>query len=73
MGHEFVGTVVTLGSSYVTEDRKERPGLYSSLAIGDRVISPFTVSCAECSFVYEFCGDIDVEMTSILLGSVGPD
>lgn len=50
MGHEFVGIVVALGSSYMNEDGKGRPALYSSLAIGDRVISPFTVSCAECLF-----------------------
>ena len=51
MGHEFVGIVVALGSSYTNEGGKGRPALYSSLAIGDRVISPFTVSCAECLFV----------------------
>ncbi|KAH7925874.1 hypothetical protein BV22DRAFT_1104672 [Leucogyrophana mollusca] len=48
-GHEFVGHVVALGASFhagVTG----RPTLYSTLQIGDKVVSPFTVSCGECHF-----------------------
>lgn len=46
-GHEFIGTVVSLGSSFNTT-ATDRPPLYSSLSIDDEVISPFTVSCGEC-------------------------
>ncbi|KAK3897872.1 putative zinc-type alcohol dehydrogenase-like protein YbdR [Staphylotrichum tortipilum] len=38
MGHEFVGTVVQAGSEVKT------------VAIGDKVVSPFTVSCNECFY-----------------------
>jgi alcohol dehydrogenase len=38
MGHEFVGTVVSMGDSV------------SSLNIGDRVYSPFTTSCGVCFY-----------------------
>ncbi|KAF8195486.1 chaperonin 10-like protein [Pholiota molesta] len=47
-GHEFIGEVIELGSSYGSESAKGRPALYSSLKVGDRVVSPFTVSCGEC-------------------------
>ncbi|TFK40676.1 alcohol dehydrogenase [Crucibulum laeve] len=46
-GHEFIGEVVALGSSY-GRDVKGRPALYSHLNIGDKVVSPFTVNCGEC-------------------------
>lgn len=47
MGHELVGEVIALGSSY--DGRvPSRPSLYSTLRVGDKVISPFTVSCMEC-------------------------
>ncbi|THH03731.1 hypothetical protein EW145_g6052 [Phellinidium pouzarii] len=48
-GHEFIGEVVALGSSY-SPDATDRPPLYSTLHIGDKVVSPFTSSCAECHF-----------------------
>ncbi|EPQ52406.1 hypothetical protein GLOTRDRAFT_14790, partial [Gloeophyllum trabeum ATCC 11539] len=48
-GHEFVGEVVALGSSF-TPESSGRPPLYSSLRLGDKVVSPFTVSCGECHF-----------------------
>lgn len=48
-GHEFIGEVVALGSSF-NPNASERPLLYSTLKIGDRVVSPFTVSCGECHF-----------------------
>ncbi len=38
MGHEFVGTVVDVGSSVRT------------IALGDRVCAPFTTSCGRCFF-----------------------
>ncbi|KAJ3544989.1 hypothetical protein NM688_g5680 [Phlebia brevispora] len=46
-GHEFIGTVVELGSSF-TREASGRPDLYATLQIGDKVVSPFTVSCEEC-------------------------
>ncbi|KAI5121377.1 hypothetical protein M0805_001190 [Coniferiporia weirii] len=48
-GHEFIGEVVALGSSY-SPNATDRPPLYSTLSIGDKVVSPFTSSCAECHF-----------------------
>ncbi|KAK0475821.1 alcohol dehydrogenase [Armillaria novae-zelandiae] len=47
-GHEFIGEVVKLGSSY-GGPAQGRPDLYSTLKVGDKVVSPFTVSCGECS------------------------
>jgi len=38
MGHEFTGTVIKVGSQV------------STFKSGDRVLSPFTVNCGECSF-----------------------
>lgn len=38
MGHEFTGTVAALGSAVTT------------LAVGDPVVSPFTVSCGACFY-----------------------
>ncbi|KDQ17588.1 hypothetical protein BOTBODRAFT_29760 [Botryobasidium botryosum FD-172 SS1] len=48
-GHEFIGQVIALGSSFET-DAAGRPSLYSTLRVGDKVVSPFTVSCGECHF-----------------------
>ncbi|KAH7913440.1 chaperonin 10-like protein [Hygrophoropsis aurantiaca] len=48
-GHEFVGHVVALGASFHA-GASGRPLLYSTLQIGDKVVSPFTVSCGECHF-----------------------
>jgi len=58
-GHEFVGEVVILGSSFLSVNGDEaplagRPMLYSTLKVGDRVVSPFTVSCGECRYVLAF-------------------
>ncbi|KAJ3510816.1 hypothetical protein NMY22_g15854 [Coprinellus aureogranulatus] len=47
-GHEFIGEVVALGSSYGSQ-AKGRPALYSTLKVGHKVVSPFTVNCGECS------------------------
>ncbi|KAF8887173.1 chaperonin 10-like protein [Infundibulicybe gibba] len=46
-GHEFIGEVVALGSSYHSNSHG-RPGLYANLKVGDKVVSPFTVNCGEC-------------------------
>ncbi|PPR01143.1 hypothetical protein CVT26_016044, partial [Gymnopilus dilepis] len=46
-GHEFIGEVVALGSNY-GKSNEGRPPLYSSLKVGDKVVSPFTVNCGEC-------------------------
>ncbi|KAF8967064.1 alcohol dehydrogenase [Flammula alnicola] len=46
-GHEFIGEVVALGSSYGSS-AQGRPVLYSSLKVGHKVVSPFTVNCGEC-------------------------
>lgn len=49
MGHEFIGEIIALGSSFgVDNSSKGRPALYSNLKVGDKVVSPFTVSCGEC-------------------------
>ena len=55
-GHEFVGEVIALGSNFfsVSEEKAAltgRPVLYSTLKVGDKVVSPFTVSCGECRYV----------------------
>ncbi|KAG5721687.1 hypothetical protein E4T56_gene11203 [Termitomyces sp. T112] len=46
-GHEFIGEVVSLGSSYGS-NVQGRPKLYSTLKVGDKVVSPFTSNCGEC-------------------------
>ncbi|KAF9534494.1 chaperonin 10-like protein [Crepidotus variabilis] len=46
-GHEFVGEVTDLGSSF-GDQITGRPVLYSKLKIGHRVVSPFSISCGEC-------------------------
>ncbi|KAI0364278.1 GroES-like protein [Pilatotrama ljubarskyi] len=48
-GHEIVGEIVALGPSF-RPDATGRPELYSTLRVGDKVVSPFTVSCGECHF-----------------------
>lgn len=48
-GHEFIGEVVSLGSNFGVDSAKGRPALYAQLKVGDRVVSPFTVNCGECS------------------------
>lgn len=58
-GHEFVGEVVALGSNFLSvsgEQAKvdDRPALYSTLKVGDKVVSPFTVSCGECRYALVF-------------------
>ncbi|KZP26293.1 hypothetical protein FIBSPDRAFT_351234 [Athelia psychrophila] len=52
MGHEFIGEVVALGDSFTSESAPKggRPALYTSLKVGDKVVSPFTVSCGECHY-----------------------
>lgn len=49
-GHEFIGEVVALGASFSSQAQANRPALYSNLKVGDKIISPFTVSCGECHF-----------------------
>lgn len=49
-GHEIIGEVIALGASFYAES-SARPQLYSTLKIGDKVVSPFTVSCGECQYV----------------------
>ncbi|KAI0947545.1 hypothetical protein AcW1_009273 [Taiwanofungus camphoratus] len=48
-GHELIGEVVALGASF-HPNAMGRPDLYSTLKVGDKVVSPFTVSCGECHF-----------------------
>ena len=55
-GHEFVGEVIVLGSNFFSVSGENaalssRPVLYSTLKVGDKVVSPFTVSCGECRYV----------------------
>ncbi|KAF9496077.1 hypothetical protein BDN71DRAFT_1390339 [Pleurotus eryngii] len=47
MGHEFIGEIITLGESF-RSDAVGRPALYSTLQVGDKVVSPFTTNCGEC-------------------------
>ncbi|KAJ7164748.1 chaperonin 10-like protein [Mycena crocata] len=47
-GHEFIGEIVELGSSYGVH-AQGRPELYATLKVGDKVVSPFTVNCGECN------------------------
>ncbi|KAI0319843.1 chaperonin 10-like protein [Amylostereum chailletii] len=49
-GHELIGHVVALGSSFSADAPASRPALYGTLKLGDRVVAPFTVSCGECEF-----------------------
>ncbi|KIM78518.1 hypothetical protein PILCRDRAFT_98402 [Piloderma croceum F 1598] len=49
-GHEFIGEVLALGANFKSQGQTNRPALYSSLKVGDKVVSPFTVSCGECHF-----------------------
>jgi hypothetical protein len=49
-GHEFIGEVVALGANF-HPGATGRPLLYSILKVGDKVVSPFTVSCGECQYV----------------------
>jgi len=43
---------VALGSSFHPGSPPSRPALYASLKVGDKVISPFTISCGECQYAY---------------------
>jgi hypothetical protein len=43
---------VALGSSFHPGSPPSRPALYASLKIGDKVISPFSISCGECQYAY---------------------
>lgn len=52
-GHEFIGEVVALGANF-QPGVTGRPHLYSTLKVGDEVVSPFTVSCGECQYVIIF-------------------
>ena len=45
-----MGEVVALGDSF-GKTVEGRPQLYESLKIGDKVVSPFTTNCGECSYV----------------------
>ena len=39
-----------MGSSFHSGSPPSRPALYASLKIGDKVVSPFTISCGECEY-----------------------
>jgi hypothetical protein len=43
---------VALGSSFHPGSPPSHPALYASLKVGDKVISPFTISCGECQYAY---------------------
>jgi threonine dehydrogenase-like Zn-dependent dehydrogenase len=62
MGHEFIGEVVALGANFHSSSTG-RPHLYSTLHVGDKVVSPFTVSCGECQCV----SFVSPDPTSILM------
>ncbi|KIY70786.1 alcohol dehydrogenase [Cylindrobasidium torrendii FP15055 ss-10] len=48
-GHEFIGEIVELGSAFGKAIDGRAP-LYSTLKVGDKVVSPFTTNCGECAF-----------------------
>jgi threonine dehydrogenase-like Zn-dependent dehydrogenase len=45
LGHEFMGEIVELGSAVKNSNRNGK-----TLAIGDRVVVPFTIACGSCFF-----------------------
>jgi threonine dehydrogenase-like Zn-dependent dehydrogenase len=47
LGHEFMGEIVELGSAFRDGAVRENG---KSLAVGDRVVVPFTISCGSCFF-----------------------
>ncbi len=47
LGHEFMGEIVELGSG-VKEGNPRNNG--EPLAVGDRVVVPFTIACGSCFF-----------------------
>ncbi|KAG8897488.1 hypothetical protein FRB99_008118, partial [Tulasnella sp. 403] len=50
MGHELLGEVMILGSGFGENAAADRPELYRTLKVGDKVISAFSVSCSECEY-----------------------
>ncbi|KAG7439202.1 GroES-like protein [Guyanagaster necrorhizus] len=46
-GHEFIGQVVKLGSSFSVHTLR-LPSLYAKLKTGDKVVCPFPTSCGVC-------------------------
>ncbi len=53
MGHEFVGEVVALGDALTSAGAADRSAARSGgwpVAIGDRVVAPFTTACGECFY-----------------------
>jgi threonine dehydrogenase-like Zn-dependent dehydrogenase len=47
LGHEFMGEIVELGSGVKNAKKGDQS---TSLAVGDRVVVPFTISCGSCFF-----------------------
>lgn len=47
LGHEFMGEIVELGSAFRDGNVHENG---RKLAVGDRVVVPFTISCGSCFF-----------------------
>ncbi|MBE9181969.1 glutathione-dependent formaldehyde dehydrogenase [Oculatella sp. LEGE 06141] len=47
LGHEFMGEIVELGSAFKNGNVHNNG---KSLAVGDRVVVPFTISCGSCFF-----------------------
>jgi len=47
VGHEFMGEIVELGGAFKNGNIHNKG---KSLAIGDRVVVPFTISCGSCFF-----------------------
>ncbi|KAH6624775.1 dehydrogenase-like protein [Chaetomium sp. MPI-SDFR-AT-0129] len=61
MGHEFVGTVVQAGSDV------------KSVSVGDRVITPFTLSCMNCFYCTHNASSRCAAASSLLFGSPALD
>jgi threonine dehydrogenase-like Zn-dependent dehydrogenase len=47
LGHEFMGEIVELGSGVKSGNPRNNN---EPLAVGDRVVVPFTISCGSCFF-----------------------
>ncbi|HEY9893301.1 MAG TPA: zinc-dependent alcohol dehydrogenase [Candidatus Sericytochromatia bacterium] len=47
LGHEFMGEIVELGSAFKNGNIRNKE---KGLAVGDRVVVPFTISCGSCFF-----------------------
>ena len=60
LGHENMGEVIELGSEV------------TNLAIGDRVVVPFTISCGQCWFCQQGLPDNVTDEQALFLSDIFP-